>query len=346
MAHTHGDQTAKSYPPETDRKNARGRTIVRGVWLLGAILLIGAGLAQAQTYPSKPIRIVVPWPPGGGVDTTTRMISQRLAERLGQPIAVENRGGAAGNIGTELFTREKPDGYALLMASTSPNSVNPYLYSRLGFDPIKSFAPIVLVSSVPNILVVPAASPFKSVQELVAYAKANPGKLNYGSGGVGSSQHLAGIMLATAAKIDMVHVAFKGAGPAQTALVAGHLDLVLDTPPALVHVTAGRLRALAVASKSRNPAIPDVPTFDELGIPGVHMGAWYGIVGPAGTPREIVDRVNREANVVLQTPEMKKRMLDFAAIIGGGTPEEFEQYMVSELKRFADVVKISGAKAE
>jgi tripartite-type tricarboxylate transporter receptor subunit TctC len=153
-------------------------------------------------------------------------------------------------------------------------------------------------------------------------------------------------MFATAAKIDMVHVPFKGAGPAQTALVAGHLDLDLDTPPALVHVAAGRLKALAVASRSRNPAIPNVPTFDELGIPGVHMGAWYGIVGPAGTPREIVDRVNRETNAVLQTPEMKKRMLDYAAIIGGGTPEEFEAFMGAELKRFADVVRASGAKAE
>ncbi|MBI4536581.1 MAG: tripartite tricarboxylate transporter substrate binding protein [candidate division NC10 bacterium] len=290
--------------------------------------------------------MIVPFAPGGGVDTTARMISQPLAERLGQPIAVENRAGAGGNVGTELAAREKPDGYALLMGSLSPHSVNPYLYSRLGFDPIKSFTPIVLLWTVPNILVVPAASRFNSAQELVAYAKANPGKLNFGSGGVGSSQHLSGVMLSTAAKIDMVHVAFKGAGPAGTALVAGHLDLMLDTPPALVHVAAGRLKALAVTSKSRNPAIPNVPTFDELGIPGVYMEVWYGIVGPAGTPREIVNRVNKEANAVLQTPEIKKRILEFAAQIRGGTPEEFEQFMISELKRFADVVKTSGAKAE
>jgi tripartite-type tricarboxylate transporter receptor subunit TctC len=346
MTHRHHDHSARPVPSGTGQRHTRRGAIATGLWLPVAVLLVCAGIAGAQTYPSKPIRMIVPWPPGGGVDTTTRMITQPLAERLGQPIAVENRGGAAGNIGTELFTREKPDGYALLMASTSPNSVNPYLYSRLGFDPIKSFTPIVLVSSVPNILVVPAASPFNSVHDLVAFAKANPGKLNYGSGGVGSSQHLAGIMLATAAKIDMVHVPFKGAGPAQTALVAGHLDLVLDTPPALVHVAAGRLKALAVASKSRNPAIPNVPTFDELGIPGVHMGAWYGIVGPAGTPREIVDRINRETNAVLQTSDMKKRMLDYAAIIGGGTPEDFEAFMVRELKRFEEVVKVSGAKAE
>lgn len=342
----HRDHSTKPYPPENHRKNTAGRTIARGVWLLAAILLVGAGFAQAQTYPTKPIRMIVPWPPGGGVDTTTRMIAQPLAVRLGQPIVIENKPGAGGNVGTEVFKNEKPDGYALLMASTSPNSVNPHLYTRLGFDPIKSFTPIVLISSVPNILVVPAASPFKTVQELVAYAKANPGKLNYGSGGIGSSQHLAGVMLATATKIDMVHVAFKGAGPAGTALIAGHLDLMLDTPPALVHVTGGRLRALAVASKSRNRAIPNVPTFDELGIPGVHMGAWYGIVGPAGTPAEVVRRVNAEGNAVLNSPEMKKRLLEFAAEPGGGTPEEFEQFMAYELKRFAEVVKVSGAKAE
>ncbi len=319
--------------------------MIKRAWLVIMIVAF-AGLAQAQSYPSKPIRLVVPWPPGGGVDTTARMVSQPLAERLGQPIAVENRGGAAGNIGTELFTREKPDGYALLMASTSPNSVNPYLYSRLGFEPIKSFTPIVLVASVPNILVVPAASPFKTALELVAYAKANPGKLNYGSGGIGSSQHLAGVMFAASAKIDVVHVAFKGAGPAGTALIANHLDFMLDTPPALVNVDAGRLKALAVAAKVRNPARPNLPTLEELGITGVQMGAWYGIAGPAGTPREVVDKINKEMNVVLQSPEMKKRMAEYTAVIGGGTPEEFEQFMVSELKRFESVVKASGAKAE
>ncbi|HSB72702.1 MAG TPA: tripartite tricarboxylate transporter substrate binding protein [Candidatus Methylomirabilis sp.] len=346
MTHTHSDHSAKKSSTKTDRNRATGRAILRAAWLLGAILLFCTELAQAQTYPTKPIRMIVPWPPGGGVDTTTRMISPPLAERLGQPIAVENRGGAGGNIGTELAAHEKPDGYTLLMASLSPHSINPYLYSRLGFDPIKSFTPIVLLWTVPNILVVPAASPFNSAQELVAYAKANPGKLNFGSGGVGSSQHLSGIILGTAAKIDIVHVAYKGAGPAQTALVAGHLDLMLDTPPALVHVAAGRLKALAVTSKTRNPAIPNVPTFDEVGIPGVYMEVWYGIAGPAGLPREVIDRVNRETNVVLQTPEMKKRVLEYAAQIRGGTPEEFEKFMVSELKRFEAVVKASGAKVE
>jgi tripartite-type tricarboxylate transporter receptor subunit TctC len=346
MTHTHHNYFAKPLPVGTDEKYATGRAIIRSAWLLGAILLVCAGLAGAQGYPSKPIRMIVPWPPGGGVDTTARMIAPPLGERLGQPIAIENRGGAGGNIGTEVAAHEKPDGYTLLMASLSPHSVNPYLYSRLGFDPIKSFTPIVLLWTVPNILVVPAASPFNSAQELIAYAKANPGKLNFGSGGVGSSQHLSGVILGTAAKIDIVHVAFKGAGPAQTALVAGHLDLMLDTPPALVQVAAGKLKALAVTSRTRNPAIPNVPTFDELGFPGVYMEVWYGIAGPAEIPRDIVDRVNKETNAVLQTPDMKKRVLEYAAQIRGGTPEAFEQFMVAELKRFEDVVKASGAKAE
>jgi len=319
--------------------------MIKHAWI-AALVLAFAGLTQAQTYPSKPIRMIVPWPPGGGVDTTARMITPPLAERLGQPIAVDNRAGAGSNIGTELAAHEKPDGYTLLMGSISGHSINPHLYTRLGFDPIKSFTPIVLVWTVPNILVVPAASPFKTAKELVAYAKANPGKLNFGSGGVGSSQHMSGVLLGTMAKIDIVHVAYKGAGPAQTALVAGHLDLILDTPPALVHVAAGKLRALAVTSKTRNPAIPDVPTFEEIGIPGVYTETWYGILGPAGIPRPIVDRVNKETNAVLQTPEMKKRALDYAAQIRGGTPEAFEQFMVSELKRYEAIVKASGAKVD
>ena len=319
--------------------------MIKHAWI-AALVLAFAGLTQAQTYPSKPIRMIVPWPPGGGVDTTARMITPPLAERLGQPIAVDNRAGAGSNIGTELAAHEKPDGYTLLMGSISGHSINPHLYTRLGFDPIKSFTPIVLVWTVPNILVDPAASPFKTAKELVAYAKANPGKLNFGSGGVGSSQHMSGVLLGTMAKIDIVHVAYKGAGPAQTALVAGHLDLILDTPPALVHVAAGKLRALAVTSKTRNPAIPDVPTFEEIGIPGVYTETWYGILGPAGIPRPIVDRVNKETNAVLQTPEMKKRALDYAAQIRGGTPEAFEQFMVSELKRYEAIVKASGAKVD
>lgn len=306
--------------------------------------LCAAGAAFAQAYPSKPIRMIVPWPPGGGVDTSARLISQPLSERLGQPIVIENRPGAAGNLGTELFTKEKPDGYTLLMGSLSPNAVNPHLYARLGFDPIKDFAFVARVYTVPSFVVVPASSPSNTVQELVARAKANPGKLNFGSGGVGSSQHLFGVMFNTAANIDVVHVAYKGTAPAETALIAGQVDFMLNPPTALQHVRAGRLKALAVAAPARSEAMPDVPTLDEVGIKNVYTSTFYGVMAPAGTPKEIVDRLNKEINAILQTPEMRKRMADLGAAPGTGSPEDFEKFVVGEIKRYAEIVKLSGAQ--
>jgi len=315
-----------------------------------AVLCAAALAAQAQTdassYPQQPIKLMVPWPPGGGVDTTARMITEPLALRLRQPFVIENRGGAGGNIGTQVSAQAKPDGYNLLMASISPNAVNIHLYPKLGFDPIKDFAPIVYVSSVPNILVVPANSPAKTVKDLIDLARANPGKLNYGSAGVGSSQHLAAVQFITATKIDIVHVPYKGTSPAEVDLIAGHVSLMLDTTTCLPFIASGKLRALAVASKKRNPALPDVPTLDEAGIPGVYASSWYGLMAPAGTPRPIIDKLNAEANQVLQSPEIKKRMAEFGAEIGGGTPEEFGQFIVSEIKRYESIVRLSGAKIE
>jgi tripartite-type tricarboxylate transporter receptor subunit TctC len=317
---------------------------------LTALLLAAATGAGAQTasggYPNQPIKLMVPWPAGGGVDTTARMISEPLAQKLGQPIVIDNRGGAGGNIGTELAVRAKPDGYNLLMGSISPNAVNVHLYNKLGFDPIKDFAPIVYVSAVPNILVVPASSPYKTVQDVIDAAKANPGKLNYGSGGVGSSQHLAAVQFMSAAKIDIVHVPYKGTAPAEADLAAGHISLMLDTTTCLPFVASGRMRALAVASKERNPALPNVPTFDEVGLPGVYASSWYGLMAPAGTPRPIIDKLNAQANEVLQSPDMKRRMAEFGAEVGGGTPEEFGQFIVSEIKRYESIVRLSVAKLD
>jgi tripartite-type tricarboxylate transporter receptor subunit TctC len=316
-----------------------------------AALLAATGLAAAQQqgaagYPNQPIKLMVPWPAGGGVDTTARMISEPIAQKLGQPIVIDNRGGAGGNIGTELAARAKPDGYNLLMGSISPNAVNIHLYSKLGFDPVKDFAPIVYVSAVPNILVVPASSPFKTVKDVIDAAKANPGKLNYGSGGVGSSQHLAAVQFMSAAKIDIVHVPYKGTAPAEADLAAGHISLMLDTTTCLPFVASGRMRALAVASKKRNPALPDVPTFDEVGLPGVYASSWYGLMAPAGTPRAVIDKLNAEANQVLQSADMKRRMAEFGAEVGGGTPEEFGRFIVSEIKRYESIVRLSGAKLD
>jgi tripartite-type tricarboxylate transporter receptor subunit TctC len=202
------------------------------------------------------------------------------------------------------------------------------------------------VSSVPNILVVPADSPIRSVKDLLELARAKPGTLNYGSAGVGSSQHLAAVQLISATKIDIVHVPYKGTAPAEVDLVAGHISLMLDTTTCLPFVASGRMRALAVASKKRNPALPDVPTFDEVGVPGVYASSWYGLMAPAGTPRPIIDKLNAETNQILQSPEIRKRMADFGAEIGGGTPEEFGQFIVSEIKRYEAIVRESGAKID
>ncbi|KPU98170.1 bugT protein [Variovorax paradoxus] len=319
---------------------------------MAAVLFAGFGptLAPAQdaaaNYPSQPIKLMVPWPAGGGVDTTARIVSDMLGHRLGHPFVIDNRAGAGGNIGTELAARQKPDGYNLLMSSISPNAVNASLYSKLGFDPVKDFEPVIYVSAVPNILVVPGDSPFKTAKDVIDAARANPGKLNYASGGIGSSQHLAAVQFASAAKIDIVHVPYKGTAPAEADLAAGHVSLMLDTTTCLPFVASGKMRALAVASKKRNPALPDVPTFDEVGLPGVYASSWYGLSAPAGTPKAIIAKLNAEANAVLKSPEFQKRMLAFGAEVGGGTPEEYGRFMASETRRYAEIVRISGVKLD
>ncbi|EJO33023.1 Bug family tripartite tricarboxylate transporter substrate binding protein [Achromobacter marplatensis] len=310
---------------------------------------LAAGIApavHAQSYPERPIKLVVPWPPGGATDALGRLLAQRLTERLGQTVIVDNKAGAGGNIGTAAFVREKADGYTLLMATSSTNAANPHLYSRLGFDAAKDFAPVAFVAEIPNILEVPKQSPFKSVADLVAAAKAEPGKLNYGSGGVGSSQHLAGAMFKYLTGADVLHIPYKGSGPAVSDLLAGQVDMMLDTG-SLAQVQAGALRALAVASRQRLPALPDVPTFDEAGVPKMYASAWYGIVAPAGTPADVVQRLNKEVNAVTSTPEVKQRMESMGALVPAGqTPEEFSTFIQSEIARYAEIVKISGAKME
>jgi len=313
---------------------------------VASLLCAIAGAASAQSYPVKPIVMIVPFAPGGGVDTMARLIAQPLSQRLGQPIVIDNRGGAGGNIGTEAAARARPDGYTIVMGSVSPNAVNTHLYSRLGFDPIKDFEPIVYVSTVPNILVVAANSPIKTAKDLVDAARAAPGRYTYGSAGVGSSQHLAAAILGTVTGTSLMHVPYKGAGIAQQDLLAGHISFMIDTTGPIAFVQSGRMRALAVASKTRSPALPNVPTFDEAGIPGVYSSAWYGLMAPAGTPREVVSRLNAEANAVLRDPEMKKRLAALGADMGGGTPEEFGKFVASEVARYADVVKASGAKLD
>lgn len=310
-----------------------------------ALLLAGAclaPLAQAQAYPDKSIRLIVPWPAGGGADAVGRAVAQALTTELGKTVYVENVAGAGGNIGTQQFIRSAPDGYTLLLATSSTNVANPYLYKKTGFDPIKDFTPVASVALIPNVLVVPAASPFKAPKDVIDAAKAKPGKLSYGSGGVGASAHLAGELFKSVAKVDITHVPYKGSGPALTDVMGGQLDLMFDTG-AFSHIKGGKIRALAVAADKRQPSIPDVPTFEELGIKGMIMNAWYGVAAPAGTPPAVVTKVNAAVNQALKSGDLGKRLADIGAEVRAGSPDEFSKFWRSELARYEGLVKLTGA---
>ena len=301
--------------------------------------------ASAQSYPEKTVRLIVPWPAGGAADGVGRQIAQALTSSLGKSVYVENIPGAGGNIGTQKFVSLPADGYALYLATSSTNVANPYLYKKLGFEPIKDFAPIALVATIPSVLVVPAASPYRTPQDIVAAAKAKPAGLSYGSGGTGASAHLAGELFKSITKIDAVHVPYKGSGPAITDVMAGQLDYMFDTG-AFPYIKGGKVRALAVAAEKRSALLPDVPTFEELGIEGMQMNAWYGVAAPAGTPRPIIDRLNGALSDALKSGELAQRLTDLGADIRGGTPEEFSGFWKSELDRYAGLVKLTGAKLD
>ena len=315
---------------------SRAGTLLASI-CLAVPMLLSAGVAQAQNYPNKPIRLIVPYPPGGGVDTAGRLIAQPLSERLGQPIVIENKPGASGTIGTTVLTQEKPDGYTLVLASSGPHALAPHLFKRIDFDPVKDFSFIALVYNAPTFLVVPTNSPFKTSQELIDYAKANPGKLNYGSSGIGSGQNIGVNMLMDAAGFEATHIPYKGTGPMLTALVAGQIDFTVDMPTCLPFVQGGKLRVLGVASKDRNATLPDITTLDEQGIPGVHASNYYGLAAPANTPKEIVDRINKEVNAILQSDEMRTRLEKMGVEVGKGTPEEFTAFVVDQHKLHGDL---------
>ena len=310
--------------------------------LAGAFLAPLASLAQAQAYPDKSIRLVVPWPAGGGADAVGRAVAAALTTELGKTVYVENVAGAGGNIGTQQFIRSAPDGYTLILATSSTNVANPYLYKKTGFDPIKDFTPVASVALIPSVLVVPSASPFKSPKDIIDAAKAKPGKLSYGSGGMGASAHLAGELFKSVAKVDITHVPYKGSGPALTDVMGGQLDLMFDTG-AFAHIKGGKIRALAVAADKRQPLIPDVPTFEELGVKGMIMNAWYGVAAPAGTPAPVVAKVNEAVNKSLKSGDLGKRLADIGAEVRSGSPEDFSKFWRSELVRYEGLVKLTGA---
>jgi tripartite-type tricarboxylate transporter receptor subunit TctC len=313
-----------------------------------AITMSGAlcSAALAQSYPAKPIRLIVPYAPGGGVDIVARTTAQELIKRLGQQVIVENRTGAGGNIGSEAVAKAAPDGYTLLMASPA-NTINPSLYAKMPYDPTRDLAAIALVGSVPAVLVANRSLPAHSIKQLVVLAKSKPGALTYGSGGSGTTEHLAGEMFKSAAGIDLLHVPYKGGAQVMVDLIAGQIALMFSNQlGVLPHIKSGKLTALGVASAERSAALPDVPTFTEAGFPELKVSVWWGVMGPAAMPKEIVTYLNREIVAALASPEMKDRLQSMSARPLGGTPEQFTVFFNEETARWARVVKASGAKVD
>jgi tripartite-type tricarboxylate transporter receptor subunit TctC len=320
----------------------------RAAIALAAVTLTCAGSgwtpAWAQTFPAKPARLVVPFPPGGPLDAIGRLIT----ERWGQSVVVENKPGAGGNIGADFVAKSAPDGYTVVMGALSTHAVNPSLYAKMPYDARKDFAPITRVAITPNVLVVnPAVLPVNSVRELIAYAKANPGKLSFGSGSTGSAGHLAGELLKVDAGIDMVHVPYKGAAPAMQALLAGDTQLMFDNlANAMAQVKAGKLRALAVTTAERSKLAPELPTMAEAGAPGFDISTWFGLFAPAGTPPDVVAKWNGDVRRILDAPHMRERLLAQGAESAPDSPQDFARFVDGELAKYARIVKASGAKVD
>lgn len=312
----------------------------------GIVLVITGVDAGAQGYPTKPIRFIVPFVPGGSADFFGRLIGPDLSESLGQQVVIDNRGGAGGTIGTDLASRAAPDGYTVLLG-TANTAMNVSLYSKWRVNPLKDFQAVSLLGSAPNVLAVHPSLPVKTVGDLIALAKSQPGKINYASGGSGSTSHLATELFKTLANVDLLHVPYKGTGPALVAVLSGEASVVI--PPASVvlpHAKTGKLRALAIGSVARFEAVPDLPTIAESGVPGFEASQWYGVLVPTGTSQHVVTRLNRELVKVVQTPNLKARLLSQATTVIGSTPQEFAAYLKDEITKWARVVKFSGARVE
>jgi len=311
--------------------------------LIGAALV--AGVAHAQNYPVKAIRLVVPQPPGGGNDVIARMISQKLSVALKQQIAVDNRAGAGGLIGADVAAHSPADGYTLLLGNVATLAIIPNVQKKMPYDPLKDFAPVSLIASAPLLVVVHPSVPVHSIKQLVALARAKPGQLNYASNGVGSSTHLATEMFKMMTKTDLVHVPYKGLGPATTDLLSGQIQLMFSSAVAMMpHVQAKRLRAIAMTGAKRSTAIPDIPTVAESGVPDYESGSWYGILAPTGTPREIIDLLNREIVAAVRSADITDRLVAEAVIPVGNSPAEFAAHIQKEYTRIGNVIRSSGAK--
>lgn len=300
----------------------------------------------SQGFPERPITIVVPFPPGGTTDILARQLSEKMTRDLKITVVVDNRQGAGGNTGTELVARAKPDGYTILLSAAGPLSINQHLYTKLGYDPIRDFSPVSLIASVPIMLVTNPQRPFQTIAELIAYAKANPGKLSYGSQGNGTTSHLTMELLKTQAGIDLVHVPYRGSAPATNDLIGGQIDVMFDNSPStLPYVQSKRMRGLGVASANRVKGLESLPTIAET-VKGFESTAWFGVVAPAGTPEPIVQALNRSINAALAQTDFKERMATSGVDLLGGRPGEMARFMATESKKWAEVVKLSGAKLD
>ena len=309
--------------------------------------LVSAFTAQAADYPDKPIRMIVPYPPGGTSDLLARAIAPRLGERLQQTVIIENRAGAGGVIGAQAVARSAPDGYTLVFASIASHGILPVLQKPAPYDAIKDFSPITLVANTPNVLIANIQQPIKSVAELLAAAKAKPGSINFGSTSLGGSPHMGGELLKTMAGIDIVHVPYKGGGPMLIDLMGGQVQVAFDNLPSSInHIRAGKIRALAVTTAKRWPAAPDIPTMAEAGVPGYESGAWFGLLAPANTPKPIVEMLQKHVAAILKLPEVEKMFLEQGAEPVGNTPEQFAKVIASELQKWAKVAAATGVKLD
>jgi tripartite-type tricarboxylate transporter receptor subunit TctC len=315
--------------------------------LLAAVVLSLPVLASAQSWPARPLRMIVPTAPGGGTDFTGRLVAAKLSEALGQQVVVENRGGGGGSVGADNAAKSTPDGYTLLLGSIATHAVNPALYKKLPYDHLKDFAPVSLIGTVPNAMVVHPSVPVKTMQEFIAYAKANPGKINYGSSGVGSPPHLSMELLRSLTGINLVHVPYKGAGPALADLLGGQVQAMCTSLAGLINfIKSGRVRALGVTTAKRNPQLPDVPTIVESGVPGYEVTIWYAVFAPVATPKAIVQKLNREMVKALNSAEMKERMALQGMDPAPSTPAELAEFVKLETAKWAKAAKDSGATAE
>ena len=322
------------------------RRIVLGLLLAAGACVFAAGPAASQDYPNHVIKMIVPFPPGGPIDTMARIVAHELSTRLGQEVVVDNRPGAGSTLGSKAAAGADPDGYTLLFGSSGSLAVAPALYAKLNIDPLKLFAPVASVSLLPHVLVVGPSVPAKTVQEFVAYAKANPGKLNYGAG-LGTPPHLLSTLLKAKAGIDVTYIPYKGSAASITDLLAGQTHFTIDGLLGLYPlIKEDKVRALGIARAERWPALPQVPTLVESGFPDFTHDAWTGVVAPAGTPADVVNTLNRAINEGLQSPEMKENLARFSAIAKAGTPQDFAAFMRSELPKWAELVKLAGATAE